>query len=144
MTAPPRRAHGPTVRAVREALGLSSTLTADRARISYGYFTNIEKGRRRPGPGVTTQIAAVLEVEAEILTGQKPAIAAIRRALGISAATLARDVGIGLDHLERIEVGSELPAEAQLLAIATRLGVDHAALRPHVDLMTRSDTLAAS
>lgn len=131
-----RRAHGPTIRAIRIARGLRSDTVAAAARISNGYLSNIEAGRRHPEAAKTAAIADALRVPVEVITGQKPAIATLREALGISTATFARDVGLTLVRLDRIERGAEHPNRDLLAVIVTRLGVDPAALRPYIDIST--------
>lgn len=96
-----------------------------------GYLSRIENGTRR-GDAKIAKIAEVLGVSVEVLTGRRPAIAILRAAQNITPAAFARDVGITPVRLDRIEQGTELPGPDLLLVIANRLGVDPAALRPHV------------
>lgn len=123
-----RRAHGPTAHAIRRARGLPFQTVAERAQISTGYLSKIERGIRRPEENITVRLAAALDVDVEILTGQRPAIATIRTALGIDAGAFAADIGIGRTQLVRIERGTDLPDTELLAVIARRLGVTIAAL----------------
>lgn len=122
------RAYGPTVRAVREALGKTLTDVAAAANLSKGYWSKIEAGQRRPEAEPTKRIAAALGVPPEVLTGQLPVIAILRDSAGIDPATFARDVGLTTGRLERIERGTERPHPDTLDLIATRLGVEVDAL----------------
>lgn len=118
-----RSAHGPTVRALREAQGLRGDQIAARARISPGYLTNIEKSRRHPEQAVTAALAAALGVPVAVLTGQLPALGAIRDALGVDVATLARSVGATAQQVQNLERGTQLATAEQVTLLSTRLGV---------------------
>lgn len=125
-----RRAHGPTVLAVRNIRGLTMDAVAERASISPGYLSKIERGLRRPEGTITARLATALGVEIEILTGQKPAVAVIRDALGIDPVAFARDVGLTPGRLDRIERGLDIPDPSLRAVIARRLGVPADALDP--------------
>lgn len=124
-----RRLNGPTVRAIREARGLRGDAVAAAAAISAGYLSNIEAGRRSPETDKAARIAAALNVPVEVLTGQKPAIAIIREALGIPFNTFARDLGISPQRLARIERGHDEPSRELLHVMARLLGVHPIALQ---------------
>ncbi len=104
---------------------------ATHAIISPGYLSKIERLIRRPEADVTARLAAALSVEPEILTGQRPAIAVLRDALGIDATVFARDTGLTTGRLDRIERGLDTPDPDTRARIASRLGVDAAALDAH-------------
>jgi len=125
-----RRAHGPAVLAVRNIRGLTMDTVAARANISPGYLSKIERGLRRPEGTITARLAAALDVEVEILTGQKPAIAVIRDALGIEPTVFARDVGLTPGRLDRIERGLDIPDHELRAVIARRLGIAADVLNP--------------
>lgn len=125
---PNNRAYGPTVRAVRHALGKTLTDVAATAGLSKGYWSKVEANIRRPEAEPTTRIAAALGVPVEVLTGQLPVIATLRDAASIDPGTFARDVGLTIGRLERIERGTERPHSDTLDLIATRLGVEVDAL----------------
>jgi transcriptional regulator with XRE-family HTH domain len=135
------RANGATVRALRQARGLRQDELAARADISTGYLSRIETGKRRAEAVKTKALAAALGVTPEILTGQRPAIHLLRETIGITAESLARDTGLDVERLARIEHGSEIPDPDLIAVIANRLGVDPAAVRPHVHV---HDLAAAS
>lgn len=133
MPTTPRRPHGATVRAIREIRNLTPAELARRLGVYVSYVSNIEAGRRRPA-GLVDQLAAALDAPAEIITAQIPAVAFLRHLRGVTAADLARSVGITPSRLARIEDGADRPDEALTRAIAVRLGVNPAALAPHPDL----------
>lgn len=125
-----RRAHGPTVLVFRKIRGLTMDTVAERANISPGYLSKIERGLRRPEGLITARLATALDVDVEVLTGQKPAIAVIRDALGIEPTVFARDVGLTPGRLDRIERGLDIPDPTLRAVIARRLGVAADALDP--------------
>lgn len=61
------------------------------------------------------------------------AIRALREALGIRHADLARDVGISAGYLSNIEKGRRQPAPAVLRTIADRLGISLDAITSPAD-----------
>lgn len=63
-----RRVNGPSVRALREAVGIKHGVFAIDCLISPGYLTNIEKGLKQPSPAVTAVIAARLGVPLDAIT----------------------------------------------------------------------------
>lgn len=63
-----RLAHGPAIRAIREALGIKHGVFAVDCLISPGYLTNIEKGAKQPSPAVTRAIADRLGVTVDAIT----------------------------------------------------------------------------
>jgi transcriptional regulator with XRE-family HTH domain len=65
--------NGPTVRALREALGIKHGLFAVDCLISPGYLTNIEKGIKQPSPAVAVRLATRLGVALDAITYVIPA-----------------------------------------------------------------------
>lgn len=63
-----RRAHGPAIRAIREALGIPHGKFAIDVGISPGYLTNVEKGRKIPSDAVVATIALRLGVTIDQIT----------------------------------------------------------------------------
>lgn len=63
-----RLAHGPAIRAIREALGIKHGVFAVDCDISPGYLTNIEKGAKQPSPAVIARIAKRLGVTIDEIT----------------------------------------------------------------------------
>lgn len=129
-----RRAYGPTVKAVREARGLTIAVVAERAQISGGFLSKIERCQRFPEPDVSQRLADALDVPVEELTGQRPVIATLRSALGYDPDDFACDLGITRDLLDRVESGMGGTAASDLFGRLTkRLGVHPEALAasPH-------------
>lgn len=63
-----RRVNGPTVRAIREAVGIRLSDLATRSGLSVGYLSNIEAGRKQPADAVTAAIARELGVSIDAIT----------------------------------------------------------------------------
>lgn len=63
-----RRVNGGTVRALREALGIKHADFARDVRVSTGYLSNIEQGRKQPSPAVTKRLADRLGVGMDAIT----------------------------------------------------------------------------
>lgn len=63
-----RRLNGPTVRALREALGITHGHFAIDVGISPGYLSNIEAGRKQPAPAVMRAMADRLGVPLDAIT----------------------------------------------------------------------------
>jgi transcriptional regulator with XRE-family HTH domain len=118
-----RRGHGPTIRAIRLAKGLTLQNVADRSGLSTTYLSDGEKGKAEFSERATQLIAAALEVDAPSLTGQIPAIRALREALGIKKRDLADQLAIRSTRLDLIEAGTEQPDPRLAALIAVRLGV---------------------
>ncbi len=64
------------------------------------------------------------------------AIAAIRKALGITQAELAKRSGISPSHMNKIEHGVELPKFETAVAIARELGVSTDTIAPVVQAVS--------
>lgn len=63
-----RLAHGPAIRAIREAVGIKHGVFAVECDISPGYLSNIEKGAKQPSPAVIARIAKRLGVSVDDIT----------------------------------------------------------------------------
>lgn len=63
-----RLAHGPAIRALREAVGIKHGKFAADIEISAGYLTNIEKGAKQPSAAVIRRIAQRLGVNIDAIT----------------------------------------------------------------------------
>lgn len=63
-----RRINGPTVRALREALGIRLSDLATRAELSTAYLCNIEAGRKQPADAIAASIARELGVALDAIT----------------------------------------------------------------------------
>lgn len=124
-------ARGDIVRTLRTLRGIRAMDLADAVGISKSAMSHIEAGR--PGRGAAryaTPLADRLGVDVEVLTGQKPVIAALRDAQHIPAAVLARDLGITPYRLRRLESGADLPDDRLCAVLARRLGVPATVIRP--------------
>lgn len=63
-----RFAHGPAIKALREALGIKHGKFAVDCGISPGYLTNIEKGIKQPSESLITRFADRLGVTKDAIT----------------------------------------------------------------------------
>ncbi len=124
-------ARGDIVRTLRTLRGIRAMDLADAAGISKSAMSRIEAGR--PGGGAARHAQALadqLDVDVEVLTGQKPVLAALRVAHGIVVDDMARDVGVTPARLRRLESGAEHPDPPLAAVIARRLGVPAALIAP--------------
>jgi transcriptional regulator with XRE-family HTH domain len=128
MTSPARRAHGPTVRALRTALDRRLHDIAATAEVSVGFLSRIERGRETASAEVTARLAAALGVPVPVLTGQTPAVAALARILGVSTQALAAALGIAPARMTSIVEGVAGPTPQEVERLTVRLGVDAGAL----------------
>lgn len=131
---PPRAFRGPLVRVLREASGLTQDQLAERAGISKGYLSHVERGDRMPRQANIYALATALDVPVGLLTGRATPLTAIRQALVTAdgeptAVEMADMLGIGVDTYLDIENGRVRPTEKQLERIARRLGVTAELLR---------------
>ena len=63
-----RKAHGPAIRGIREALGISLRTCAKDVSLSPGYLSRIEAGDRQPTDNVIGRIAQRLGVTVDQIT----------------------------------------------------------------------------
>jgi transcriptional regulator with XRE-family HTH domain len=131
---PPRAFRGPLVRVLREASGLTQDQLAERAGISKGYLSHVERGDRMPRQATIRALAGALGVPVGLLVGRATPLTAIRQALVVadgepSAVEMADMLGIGLDTYLDIENERVRPTDKQLEVIARRLGVTAELLR---------------
>lgn len=63
-----RRAHGPAIRAIREALGISVNKCAVDVGVSVPYLSRLERGERNPTDAVVTALANRLGVSVDAIT----------------------------------------------------------------------------
>lgn len=63
-----RQAHGPAIRGIREALGITLRSFAKDIEVSAGYISRIEQGIRQPTDHVIARIAARLGVTVDQIT----------------------------------------------------------------------------
>ena len=125
---------GPVARAIRDARRLSAmqVVAATEAaghRIHPSTLSLIESGDRPGKPHVHT-LAAALNVDPEVLTGQRPALRVLRDAAGLSATALAAEVGVKVGDLARMESGALLPDPHVAQRLAARLAVPISVIAP--------------
>lgn len=120
-----RHAHGPLVRALREAKGLTLAELSRASGVSAGYISRVERGAERTAsPVVTKRIADALGVLPEHLTGQVPAYRPLRTALTRDTrAEFAEYIGMEEGELLDIEVGAVAATVSEIARIAQRLGI---------------------
>lgn len=120
-----RHAHGPLVRALREAKGLTLMELGRASGVSAGYISRVERGAERTAsPVVTKRLADALGVLPEHLTGQLPAYRPLRKALTRETrAEFAEYIGMEDGELADIEIGAVAATVSEIGRIARRLGI---------------------
>jgi transcriptional regulator with XRE-family HTH domain len=126
------RTNGHTVRAIRRARGIRQDHLAMEAPVSAGYLCHVEAGRRFPLPEVTRQLAAALDVDPKVLTGEIPPIETLRTIEGLSVHDLAQRCGLTIARLQRIEQGTDIPDPDLAAVLAARLGCPVEAITPQL------------
>lgn len=117
------RAHGDIIRAIRAAQQRTQQDVADASGVDAAYLSLIELNHRRPSRPYTRKLADGLGVDVDVLTGQIPIIATLRKIADIPAGEFAEQVGITPKKLRAIEVGATVPSVELRATIARRLGV---------------------
>lgn len=127
-----RHAHGPLVRALREAHGLPLTALATKAGMSTGQLSRIERGHRPATWSATLALARALDVDAIHLTGRLPALRPLRYLViddNVQAIIdYADSLHLSVQELYDIEAGVVSPTPEQLEQFARSLGVPVEAL----------------
>ena len=127
-----RHAHGPLVRALREAHGLTLIALATKAGMSTGQLSRIEHGHRRAPWEATQRLARALDVDAIYLTGRLPALRPLRYLViddNVQAIIdYADSLHLSVQELYDIEAGVVPATPGQLELFARRLGVPLEAL----------------
>ncbi len=120
-----RHAHGPLVRALREARGMSLVDLGFAADVNFGYLSRLERQQdRRASWEVTRRLAEALEVDPAVLTGQIPPYRELRQKItGWSVERFADEVGLSPTDYDAIEQGVAMPGAEMAALIAHRLGV---------------------
>lgn len=62
---------GPRVRLLREQRGLTLEVLANRAQLSHGYLSLLEREKRQPGEAVIRRLASALSVSVSYLMGER-------------------------------------------------------------------------
>ncbi len=128
-----RHAHGPLVRALREAHKLTLGELGQVANLSPSYLSRVEREQdKAASERATSALATALGVFPQELTGQWPPYRALRVAICPSVAIedFAESVVMSVEELTDIERGRIEPAPDVVARIALRLGVDVALLEP--------------
>ncbi len=107
------------IRERARALGMSMRELAEKAGVSYGYLSQISRGRRNMGVKVQARLQAALEAPAKVAPAQPacvdPQVLWDRmNAHGISQNEVARRVGISSSHLSQIMNGKTSPSASVL------------------------------
>ena len=107
------------IRERARALGMSMKELAERIGVSYGYLSQVSRGRRSMGVKVQSRVEAALEGPARIVSAQPACVepqALWDRmdAHGISQNEVARRAGISSSHLSQIMNGKASPSATVL------------------------------
>ena len=125
-----RHAHGPLVRALREAHGWTLADLGAEADLDPGYLSRVERGdHRRASVEATARIATAFDVDPAVLTGQVPPYRTLRTRLSTwTVDQLAGLIGVDPDDLEAFEQGTAVPPAGVQWTLAHRFGVSTDAL----------------
>ena len=107
------------IREKARELGLSMRELAERAGVTYGYMSQVSRGRKNMGVKVQAGVESALECSARVSSAQCATVdcqAVWDRMdlLGISQNELARRTGVGSSHLSQIMTGKSRPSPALL------------------------------
>ena len=96
-------------------VGLSMYELADRVGVSYGFMSDVSRGRRHMSPAVQAQVEAVLQAPVRVEPAQRPDVDPgvlweRMDAHGYSQNETARRVGISTGHLSQIMNGKRTPS----------------------------------
>ena len=100
-------------------MGMSMQELAERAKVSYGYMTEVSRGRRNMGVKVQARIQSALEAPAKVAPAKcafvdREAVWDRMNAHGISQNEVARRAGISSAHLSQIMNGRNNPSPGVL------------------------------
>ena len=103
------------IRERARALGMSMRELAEKAGVSYGYLSQISRGRRNMGVKVQARLQSALEAPAKVAPAQPACVDSQvlwdrMNAHGISQNEVARRVGISSSHLSQIMNGKASPS----------------------------------
>ena len=106
------------IREQARTMGMTMLELSDRSGVSYGYLTQVSRGRRNMGPKVQASIESVLGVAARVAPAQcanrqgevvedesSSFIRETARALGITMRELAERVGVSAGYLSQVSRG---------------------------------------
>lgn len=75
-----RKFHGPAVRAIREAVGVSISAFAPRVGVTQGYMSNVELGHKQPTVEFMSRVARELGVPLDAISYTCATCAAVEEA----------------------------------------------------------------
>ena len=120
------------IRERARALGMTMRDLADRAGVSYGYMTQVARGRQNMGVKVQTRIESALKAPAKIapaqcanrpasvVSGQSSYVRERARALGMTMRELAERVGVSASYMSMVSRGRQsMGVRVQALVEAT-------------------------
>ena len=107
------------IREKARELGLSIRELAERAGVTYGYMSQVSRGRKNMSVKVQERVESALECSAKVspaqcATVECQAVWDRMDLLGISQNELARRTGVGSSHLSQIMTGKSRPSPALL------------------------------
>ena len=93
-------------------MGMTMRDLADRAGVSYGYMTQVARGRQNMGVKVQTRIESALKAPAQcanrpasVVSGQSSYVRERARALGMTMRELAERVGVSASYMSEVSRG---------------------------------------
>ena len=100
-------------------LGMNMKELAERVGVSYGYMSEVSRGRRRMGVKVQARVESVLEAPAKVAPAKracvdKEALWSRMDAHGISQNEVARRAGVSSAHISNIMSGKATPSAGVL------------------------------
>ena len=103
------------IREQARVVGMSMMELAERVGVSYGYMSQMSRGRRNMGVKVQARVEAVLEAPVKVEAAQRASVDCEAlwdrmEAHGISQNEVARRAGISTAHLSRIMNGRATPS----------------------------------
>ena len=103
------------IRERARALGMSMQELAEWVGVSYGYMTQVSRGRRNMGVNVQARVQSALEAPARVAPAQcasvdREAVWDRMEILGISQNEVARRTGVNSSHLSQVMTGRATPS----------------------------------
>ena len=107
------------IREQARAMGMSMQELAERVGVSYGYMTQVARGRRNMGVKVQARVQSALETPATVAPAQcasvdREAVWDRMELLGISQNEVARRAGVSSSHLSQVMAGRATPSPGLL------------------------------
>ena len=107
------------IREHARAMGMNMRELAERVGVSYGYMTQVSRGRRNMGVKVQARVQSALETQATVASAQcasvdREAVWDRMDLLGISQNEVARRAGVSSSHLSQVMAGRATPSPGLL------------------------------